>query len=107
MSSEDEFGLDLTISDLIALGVLEAGAPLFGTVNGSQVDATLLADGSIEFDGEVYTSLSGAGKAALGRIVNGWWFWSTQTEDGPKRLRKIRREYANEGLSEDDQSDAE
>lgn len=108
VSSDDEFGLDLTTSDLIALGVIEPGAPLFGMVSGERVDATLLEDGAIEFDGEVYTSLSGAGKAALGRIVNGWWFWSTQTEDGPKRLRKIRREYANEGLvEEEDDSEAE
>jgi len=90
----DERGFDLTTADLLVLGVFEAGATLVGKVQEGRVEATLLADGTVEFDGEVYSSLSAAGKAATGRDVNGWAFWSMQTGEGLKRVRRIRREYA-------------
>jgi len=104
--NEDEFGLDLTTSDLISLGVLEAGATLVGIIDDEKVEAVLLEDGSIEFDGEIYPSLSAAGKVAKGRVVNGWAFWRTQSEDGLKRLRRIRREYAT-GSFDPGESDGE
>ena len=94
VTEDDEFGFDLTTSDLISLGVLEADMTLVGKTSDGDVHATLLADGSVEYEGEVYSSLSAAGKAACGRVVNGWYFWHTQTPSGLLRLRRIRRNYA-------------
>jgi len=99
---DDEYGHGLTLGDLISLGALQEGATLTGLVDGEAVEAILLADGSIEYQGEVFTSPSGAGKAALGRVVNGWWFWRAETEEGSKRLRRIRREQANGAEDEED-----
>jgi hypothetical protein len=93
---DDEFGHDLTATDLIALGALEPGCALVATADGQDVEATLLADGTVEVEGEIYPSLSAAGKAVLGRGVNGWWFWRVQTPGGSKRLLQIRREVAAE-----------
>lgn len=97
----DEFGFDLTTSDLISLGVLAPGAMLTATVDGVEIQSTLLADGTIELDGEVYASLSAAAKVANGRTTNGWYFWKTETDKGLQRLRRIRREYASGQTVED------
>jgi len=92
---DGESGYDLTTSDLISLNVLMPDALLTGRVDGVEVQARLLADGAIEFDGEVYNSLSAAGRVAAGRTVNGWYFWGTETDEGYRRLRRIRRLYAS------------
>ena len=108
VTEDDEFGYELTTSDLLSLGVLEADTVLVGKTSDSEAHATLLADGTIEYEGEVYSSLSAAGKAACGRTVNGWYFWQTQTPDGLLRLRRIRRIYASGvGGPEDDTDDEE
>ena len=103
---DDEYGHGLTLGDLISLGALQEGTTLTGLVDGEAVEAILLADGSIEYQGEVFTSPSGAGKAALGRVVNGWWFWRAETEGGSKRLRRIRREQAT-GAGDEEEDDGE
>lgn len=92
---EGETGYELTTGDLISLGVLVPDALLIGRVEGDEVQARLMADGTVEFDGEVFSSLSAAGRAAAGRSVNGWYFWGTETDEGFRRLRKIRRLYAS------------
>jgi hypothetical protein len=94
-ADDRESGYELTTSDLISLGVLMPDALLTGRVDDVEVQARLLADGTIEFDGEVYNSLSAAGKVAAGRTVNGWYFWGTETDEGYRRLRRIRRMYAS------------
>lgn len=54
--------------------------------------ATIRRDGRIRFKGAVYRSLSGAGKAALKRAVNGWWFWTVERTKGHWiRLKEAHR----------------
>jgi len=101
ITSNDEFGFDLTTSNLISLGALTPGALLTATVEGVEVQSTLLEDGTVELDGEVYTSLSAAAKTATGRTTNGWYFWKTETEKGLQRLQRIRREYTSDQSSSD------
>ncbi len=105
ITSNDEFGFDLTTSNLISLGALTPGALLTATVEGVEVQSTLLEDGTVELDGEVYTSLSAAAKTATGRTTNGWYFWKTETEKGLQRLQRIRREYTSDQSSENDEED--
>jgi len=105
VASNDEFGFDLTTSDLISLGVLTPGAMLTATVDGVETQSTLLPDGTVELDGEVYSSLSAAAKVATGRNTNGWYFWKTETDKGLQRLRRIRREYASGQTVEDGEED--
>lgn len=80
----------VTLADLMAAEVLEAGTILVGHVEDGEVQATLLADGLIEYDGEVYDTPSGAGRAAKGGGVNGWWWWHASTDEGLVRLNQIR-----------------
>lgn len=106
LTVSDEFGYELTTADLLRLGVLTPEASLFAKVDAGEVYATLQPDGSVEYEGEVYPSLSAAGKAAAGRVVNGWYFWWTNTNQGPKRLRRIRRSYASGIAAEESEPDA-
>ena len=52
--------------------------------------ATVLGNGTLMVNGEVFTSPSGAGKAVAGRNVNGWTFWRLESADGQK-LRDLQR----------------
>ena len=104
-NSNDESGFDLTTLDLISAGVLTPGAMLTARVDGVEVQATMLSDGTVELDGEVYASLSAAAKMATGRTSNGWYFWKTETDKGLQRLRRIRQEYASGQPVEDDETD--
>ena len=68
------------------------GARLRGTNNGEAFHARIGRNGQLRFQSKAFTSLSAAARAAVGRSVNGWWFW--QVERGKKhwvRLREIRR----------------
>jgi hypothetical protein len=53
--------------------------------------ATARRDGRVRYNGRYYSSLSLAGKAAIKRSVNGWWFWQVERGKGNwARLKKIR-----------------
>jgi hypothetical protein len=54
------------------------------------VEATVLADGRIEFDGTRYDSPSGASDAAHGGSTNGWSYWFADTTDGLRPLAALR-----------------
>lgn len=56
--------------------------------------AWLRADGSVRYKGQVYKSPSGAGRAVVGRSVNGLMFWKYQRAPGdwvPLKEREISR----------------
>ena len=76
--------------DLIRL--LPLGARLRGMHRGKVYRARLRRDGTIRYNGKKYASLSEAGKAAVKRSSNGWWFWQVERGKGTwVRLTKIRR----------------
>jgi len=65
-----------TVADLLAAGLLAAGARLVLTRAGKSVTAVVSASGSLLVDGVAYDSPSMAGKTALGRkTINGWTAW--------------------------------
>lgn len=49
----------------------------------------MTAEGKLVVQGQVYDSPSGAGKAVLGRNVNGWQYW--RLLDG-RRLNELKAE---------------
>jgi len=78
------------IRDLIKAEMIAPGTELFGGVpKYSHARARVLADGQLESDGRIYDTPSGAGKAVVGRSVNGWSLWRVGSPDGPK-LRELR-----------------
>ncbi|SKA04900.1 Protein of unknown function [Enhydrobacter aerosaccus] len=74
------------------LQLFPEGARVRATNHKKSFSAIIRRDGQVRFDGTLYSSLSAAAKAALGRSVNGWWFW--QVERGKNnwiRLHEARR----------------
>ncbi len=79
----------VSVKDLVASGRLLPGTVLKARTGGE--DAEITDRGDIRYKGRLYDTPSGAGKAALGRTVNGWHFW--RLEDG-RRLVDVRMDQA-------------
>jgi hypothetical protein len=80
----------VTLVDLIAARLLVAPLRLFRKYKGHPIEAKLLPDGSIEFQGSRFDSCSSAAEMARSTVVgkrlntNGWVFWQYQDEQGQK-----------------------
>jgi hypothetical protein len=81
------------IADLLDAGLLDEGSVLINFTD--DVEATVLGDGGIEFDGMAYDSPSGAGDAAHGGTTNGWSYWYADTKGGLRTLASLREELLN------------
>ena len=92
-------GPGVTLADLIGDGLLKAGVRLFCEYKGQTLEATLLADGDVKYEGRQYSSPSAAGAAARQTVTgrqmstNGWKFWQVEVEGGAQTLRHIREAY--------------
>jgi hypothetical protein len=53
--------------------------------------ATLRRDGTVGFNGRVYDSPTAAARTAVGRSVNGWWFWHFKQGTKWVRLASLKR----------------
>jgi hypothetical protein len=84
--SRARFGV--RVLDLIEADLLSAGAMLINRTD--DVEATVLADGRIQFDGVAYDSPSGASDAAHGGSTNGWTYWLADTPEGLRPLAAVR-----------------
>jgi len=78
------------VTDLLDAGLVGHGAVLVNPTDG--VEATVLPDGRIEFDGTAYDSPSGASDAAHGGATNGWTYWYADTAEGLRTLASMRQE---------------
>jgi hypothetical protein len=85
-------GSDAHLVDLVNAGLLEVGQHLKGRSRRDAPEAIVLPDGQLEVAGTVYKSPSGAGRAVLGRSVNGWWWWRDPATE--LSLRDLWGEYA-------------
>jgi len=85
-------GGSMALAQLIDAGVVSAPLSLFKKYKGAELRATVLADGSVEFDGQRYDSCSTAASVARGTLVggtpatNGWEFWKYRDADGKVQL---------------------
>lgn len=86
----------VSLFDLIGSGLLEQGTTLYARRRAhAHRTATVLADGRIDIDGNVYDSPSGAAKAITGKQTNGWRFFLV--EPGSTRsLRSLLQDYADQ-----------
>jgi hypothetical protein len=64
--------------------------PLRGRRDGVLYRASLLRTGQVRYRGRLYPSPTAAARAALGRTVNGWWFWRFNNHGKWQRLRTLR-----------------
>ncbi len=78
----------VALADIIKAELLAPPVKLFRRYKGQMMEAVLLADGQVEFQGTRYSSCSTAGEAARATITghkmntNGWTFWQTRGDDG-------------------------
>lgn len=91
---------EVTLAEIITSGVPTAPCRLFREYKGRTLEATLLADGAVEFQGKRHKTCSAAGAAARATIsgkemaTNGWAFWYFQDADGQAtELRTARDRY--------------
>jgi hypothetical protein len=68
-------------------GVFTGGKMIYATYKGKDYKAWVRPNGSIRYDGQEYTTPSGAGKAVTGKSVDGWFFWKYKDKAG--KLVKI------------------
>lgn len=97
----------IQVSDLINGGALVVGTVLVPRKRKySTRTATLLADGSIELDGAVYSSPTEAASAIVGKRTGGWPFF--YVDPATKRtLRKVRSDYIATMSVDDEDEDGE
>lgn len=95
----------VNLAELIAAGKLASGTVLTAAREDLDISATLLDDGRILLDDEIYDSPSGAARAVLDHAANGWRFWLADTPEGQLPLGEIRRMYA--GVDVDEPTDTE
>jgi hypothetical protein len=96
----------VTVKDLLDARLIRPGATLRKTYLGTEVKATIEADGHIRFGADIYNSLSVA--AAVARVsvkgpppdgrpyyqTNGWTFWEYEGEAGQRHvIQKLRERY--------------
>lgn len=82
-------GLDALISE----GLIKVGQTLTGRGKFSDVEATVLPDGTLQVGDKVFESPSGAGHAVRKRSTNGWMFWQVDPANGI-RLDDLRAQYS-------------
>ena len=76
----------------ILSGLVERRIALRGRLHGRTFKASLHKDGTIRFGKKLYASPTAAGKKAIGRNTNGWWFWKYRNSEGEwVRLRNLRK----------------
>ena len=94
----------ITVSDLIGAGLLEPGTTLYAGKAHDFHPATVLADGRIDVDGDVFDSPSGAAKRVAGRGKNGWWFWKLDTK-GNRSLNSLFNDYVDQTAADVEEDD--
>ena len=88
---------NISIRDLMKAELLAAGQVLVpGSAKWGEHRAVVMADAQIEYEGRLFETPSGAGRAAIKRTVNGWWFWKLEGEQGP-RLIDLRAHLVSSG----------
>jgi hypothetical protein len=92
----------VTIADLISAGLMEPGTTLYARKAHDYRPATVLPDGRIDVDGEIFDSPSGAAKMVTGSATNGWWFWKLDTE-GTRSLNNLFNDYVDQTAADVDE----
>jgi len=77
-----------SLAELVQSGVLPTSMKLFAQYKGRDLEATVLPDGGVEFQGRRYGTPSAAGAAAKSTVTgeklatNGWDFWQVRDSGG-------------------------
>jgi hypothetical protein len=89
-----------SVRDLLEAGLLKADTVLQPLKAGVAGTARVIADGSLDVDGSIHSSLSGAAKAVTGTgAESGWDFWGAPSGDGGFVALSTLRERLRESKS--------
>jgi hypothetical protein len=83
------------LADLIAAGLLEPGTTVYAKRQAfAGRTATILPDGRVDVDGEIYDTPSGAARSMTGKSENGWAFFRL-SPTGRRSLSDLFQEYVD------------
>jgi len=88
-----------TLRDLLGAGLLQPGMNLVSTNGAWPAEAEVTATGLV-YQGQMYTSPSGAARVVKGGAANGWRFWAVKTESGEVTLFDLRQQLQAKKASE-------
>ena len=95
------------LTDLIGAGLLEPGTTVYARRKAhSDRTATILPDGRIDVDGEVFDTPSGAARSIAGKSVNGWWFF-VLSPTSRRSLSDLFQEYVDQTSADVDEEVAD
>lgn len=77
------------ITELLESGALDVGDVLMPADASFDALATVLEDGRLDIDGQVYESPDHAAIAVAGAEEDGWRFWLADTMEGPRQLIEL------------------
>lgn len=78
--------VEVSLMQLIEAGVLKAGRKITCSYKGNDYSGSIMKDGKVKVEGEVYDSLSTAGRAVMRSAgnekpaVNGWAFFKVNVQ---------------------------
>jgi hypothetical protein len=84
------------LADLIGAGLLEPGTTVYARSKAQRGrTATVLPDGFLDVDGQLFTTPSGAARSMTGTETNGWWFF-VLAPGGRRSLSDVLQEYVDQ-----------
>ncbi len=81
-------GEKVTLKDLVDAGIFKAGTPIACTFRGKDFEATIKADGKINYNGKDFAGPLVAAEAIRGRVCDSWFCWK-YFDPSIKRSRPI------------------
>ena len=101
-AAEGQQSKGVRLGDLVAAGLIPAGAKIFSTSSKRPAEGRVLSDGRVEFDNHIFEYPSGAATSAVGgkktNRRNGWTFWALDSPQG-ERLAEIRERFIRTTLA--------
>lgn len=104
----DKAAPSVSLPELIQAGLLSPPVRLFCRYKGRDLEAKVLGDGQVEFNGEKYASCSTAAELARGTVTgrrmntNGWVFWKLIGTSGKAvRLDSLRKQFQQHSVNAD------
>ena len=78
---------EVSLAQLVEAGVIKAGRKIIASYKGKDYSGSIMKDGKVKVEGEIYDSLSTAGRAVMRSAgnekpaVNGWAFFRVKEND--------------------------
>lgn len=93
------------LADLIAAGLLEPGTTVYVKRKAhAGRTATILSDGRVDVDGEIFDTPSGAARSITGKSENGWAFFRL-SQTGRRSLSDLFQEYVDQTSADIDEDE--